>query len=85
MLTPNPDGAAPTLQEVLALARALSPYERVQLVQAVMATLERELAPNTPSPKRALQGLWPQVHISSDDIDRARREMWRGFPAEGEI
>lgn len=69
------------LDEVVAFAQALSPIDKVRLVEQVMATLERELE-TAPKPRRSLLGLWEGVSISAEDIDEARREMWGNFPRE---
>jgi hypothetical protein len=31
-------------------------------------------------PRTSLRGIWKGFDISSEDIDRARREMWGNFP-----
>jgi hypothetical protein len=68
------------LEQVLALARKLSPVDRVHLIEQVATTLERDLIEHNPQPKRSLYGLWADVRISEDEIDEARCEMWGNFP-----
>jgi hypothetical protein len=64
------------LEQAVALALSLSPIDKVRLVEQVMATLERDLARKEKKPKRSLYGLWSDVHVTDDDIEQARREMW---------
>ncbi len=37
-----------------------------------------------PKPLRSLYGLWQDagINLSTEEIDEARREMWRNFPRE---
>jgi hypothetical protein len=70
----------PELEAIITQITALSPLEKVRLVEQVMATLERDLSPTQSKPRRSLYGLWSDVDVSADDIDEARREMWSNFP-----
>jgi hypothetical protein len=71
-------------EEVVALAKGLSPLEKVRLVEQVMATLEEDLKTDQPKPLRSLLGILSDYGPapSSEDIDEARREMWGNFPRE---
>jgi len=70
------------LNEALEMAQGLSPLDKVRLVEEVMAWLKQDLAHQQSTPKRSLYGLWKGVHITEEDIDEIRREMWAGFPRE---
>lgn len=70
------------LETVIGMARGLSPLEKVRLVEEVMTLLHEDLTESSPGPKRSLYGLWKDVHITEEDIDEVRREMWAGFPRE---
>jgi hypothetical protein len=70
------------LNEALMIARSLSPLEKVRLVEEVMALIEEDLTQRQPTPKRSLYGLWKDVHITAEDIDEVRKEMWDNFPRE---
>ncbi len=72
----------PELEAIITQIATLSPLEKVRLVEQVMATLERDLSPTQPKPRRSLYGLWSDVSVSADDIDVARQEMWGNFPRE---
>lgn len=66
-----------TVDEVLKLARQLSPAEQRQLAARLA------VPPETPTISLAdLKGMWAGVEISEADISAARREMWRDFPRE---
>jgi hypothetical protein len=71
-----------TLEEALALALALSPVDKLRLIERVAETLEREVDQGEQPPKRSLRGLWEGVSISAQEIDEARHEMWKNFPRE---
>ena len=70
------------LEQAVAIARNLSPLDKVRLVEQVMAILEQDIKQREKKPKRSLYGLWSDVRISEEDIDEARREMWGNFPRE---
>ena len=46
-----------TLQEVLQLARQLTPIDKVRLIQQLTPDLERELSQIKPQPRKSLLGL----------------------------
>ena len=73
-----------TLAEVTALARELSPLDRLRLIEALATALERDWQLQAPGPRRSLYGLWQELGPapSADDIDQARREAWASFPRE---
>jgi hypothetical protein len=70
------------LDEVMELVEALSPLERVRLVERVMTTLEHELTRQDYAEKRSLLGLWQGTTVTEQDIDEARKDMWGSFPRE---
>jgi hypothetical protein len=74
------------VEEVAALAEKLSPLQTVQLIERLTAKLELALqhAEQPTTPKRSLLGLVADLGPapSAEDIDEARREMWRNFPRE---
>ncbi|MBL8130645.1 MAG: hypothetical protein JNL42_02200 [Anaerolineae bacterium] len=80
-----------TLDELTSLALAnLTPQERVDLAVRMMeslrpgyeASLLSESSGQQHPVNRSLLGFWQGVRVSDVDIDRARREMWGGFPRE---
>ncbi len=71
------------LEDVVGLARGLSPLDKVRLVEEVMTLLQNDLTAPKPGPKRSFYGIWPDADISVEDIEDARREMWGTFPREG--
>jgi hypothetical protein len=70
------------LNEALVIARSLSPLDKVRLVEEIMAWLEEDLTQQPLTPKRSLYGIWKDVHITDEDIDEIRQEMWANFPRE---
>jgi hypothetical protein len=74
----------PDLQQALDLALTLSPLDKVRLVEEVMVTLEDDVRPirKKKIPRRSLYGLWSNVHVSAEEIDEIRKEMWGDFPRE---
>lgn len=72
------------LQEVLYLAKQLSPVDKVRLIQELTPDIERELVSNQITPRKSLWGLCTDLGQapSADEIDEARREEWANFPRE---
>lgn len=68
------------LDEVVGLARGLSPLDKVRLVEEVMALLEVDLAGQTSDSRRSFYGIWPDANVSEEDIAQIRQEMWGDFP-----
>lgn len=73
-----------TLQEVLQLAKQLTPIDKVRLIQQLTPDLERELSQAKPQPKKSLLGLCADLGKapSAAEIDNARSEIWTDFPRE---
>jgi hypothetical protein len=73
-----------TLQEVLQLAKQLTPIDKVRLIQQLTPDLERELSQIKPQPKKSLLGLCTDLGKapSETEIDRTRNELWNNFPRE---
>jgi hypothetical protein len=76
------DESALQFEDIAALAGKLSPQQKILLVEKVMASLKEDLSLTEKKPRRSLYGLWPDVSISAEEIDEARREMWANFPRE---
>ena len=68
------------LDEVVGLARGLSPLDKVRLVEEVMALLEVDLSGQTSDSRRSFYGIWPDANVSEEDIAQVRQEMWSDFP-----
>jgi len=73
---------AVTLEEVLRLARQLSPVDKVRLIERVAPEVERDLIARQGGGNRSvfglLKGLGPAP--SAEEIDAARHEAWVLFP-----
>jgi hypothetical protein len=67
-------------QEILDALRGL-PADKQQEVLDHAKHLRNELGQRRPQRKSG-RGLWADLHIelSAEDIDEARREMWKNFP-----
>lgn len=66
-----------TLQEVLQLAKQLTPIDKVRLIQQLTPDLERELSQTKPQPRKSLLGLCADLGQapSAAEIDNARNEI----------
>ncbi len=66
-----------TLEEVLSLARRLSPVDKIRLVQQIAPEVERT-AIGQAVKRKSLLGLCADLGPapSAEDIDQARREAW---------
>ena len=73
-----------TLQEVLKLAKQLTPIDKVRLIQQLTPDLEQELARQKPQPTKSLWGLCADLGTapSTEEIALTRREEWNNFPRE---
>ena len=71
-----------TLAEVTALARELSPLDRLRLIDTLVATLERDWAGQVPATGRSLYGLWRDLGPapSAGEMDQACRDAWGKLP-----
>jgi hypothetical protein len=71
----------PTFEEVLSLAKQLTPGQKPRLIEAIIPDREEPLqrAEKGEKPLRSLYGLWKDfgVSISAEEIDAARRAMWK--------
>jgi hypothetical protein len=73
---------AVTLDEVLELARRLSPVDKVRLIERVAPEVERDLTAGREGRNRSLLGLLKDLGPapSAEEIDAARTEAWDTFP-----
>ena len=69
-------------QEILDALRGL-PAEKQREVLNHAKHLRSELNHRQPARKSG-RGLWSDLHVdlSTEDIDEARREMWKNFPRD---
>lgn len=72
-----------TYDEVLTIARQLSPSDKARLLADISTALRQDLTEAETS-KQSLYGALTDLGVapSSEDIDQARREMWHNFPRE---
>ena len=66
-----------SVDEIIALARQLSPFEKLKLIERLAPDLEAAIAPR---PLRGLRGMLRGCAIDEQDIKEVRREMWQEFP-----
>ena len=67
-------------QSLIEAVRSLPPEKQKELLEH--ANQLRKTSP--PKPRKSGRGLWADLHISlsAEDIDEARREMWKNFPRD---
>jgi hypothetical protein len=72
------------LDEVVQLAKGLSPADQLRLVERLLPGLETKVETVNKRPLRssygALRDLGPAP--SAEDVDEVRRETWRNFPRD---
>lgn len=68
------------LEQVKQLIKRLSPDEKASLTDWLQESIEAESIP--PKPRHSLLGLWEGVHVTDEDIEEVRREMWKNFPRD---
>jgi len=71
-----------TFEQIVNMARRLSPLEKLWLIECLAPDLEAVLQALTPTRRRSLRGVLKGCSISAEEIDQARREMWGAFPRE---
>ena len=69
-----------SLEDVLNLAKQLSPVDKVRLFEKLAPEIERDLQATQTTPRKSLRGLWRGANITDEDIAEVRREMWADFP-----
>ena len=71
-----------TLEQSLIDAVRSLPPEKQQELLAHATQLRKESSPRKPF--KSVKGLWADlgISISAEEIDEARREMWKNFPRE---
>ncbi len=69
-----------SLEEVLNLAKQLSPVDKVRLFEKLAPEIERDLQLTYAKPRKSLRGLWKGLSITDEDISEIRQEMWANFP-----
>ena len=69
-------------EQVVNIARRLSPLEKLWFIERPAPDLEEVLQSSAPAWRRSLRGVLRGCSISADDIDQARKEMWGTFPRE---
>jgi hypothetical protein len=72
-----------TANSVLEMLRKLPPQERLKVIARALPELERDLS-DQKRPRRSLLGLLEGFGKapSTEEIDQARREVWKNFPRE---
>ena len=79
-----------SLEQVLTLAKQLTPVEKIQLIESVMPDLKTFLQTQMKSaninrhPLRSAYGICADLGPapSAEDIDEMRREVFKNFPRE---
>ncbi|HEX8998919.1 MAG TPA: hypothetical protein VGB07_03400 [Blastocatellia bacterium] len=69
-----------SLEEVLNLAKQLSPVDKVRLFEKLAPEIERDLQLTYATPRKSLRGLWKGLSVTDEDISEVRQEMWANFP-----
>ena len=69
-----------TLAAVLKLVEALSPSDKLKLVEQMMPTIDTRENDVLEAPRKSLRGVWHGIDITEADIAAARQEMWGNFP-----
>jgi hypothetical protein len=75
--------ATPTPNSVLEMLRKLPPRERLKVISQALPEIEQSL-PEKNKPHKSMRGLWKDLppSVSAEEIDEARRDLWKDFPRE---
>lgn len=71
-----------TLEEIIQLAKQLSPVDKVRLIEEITLQIKREITKREAKSGKSLRGLWRGPGITDDDINEMRAEIWSNFPRE---
>ncbi len=71
-----------TLEEVLNLAKQLSPLDRIRLIEQITPQLKRDWVVVSSQPRKSLRGIWKGIDISETDLAEVKAEMSSNFPRE---
>ena len=71
-----------TLEEVVNLAKQLSPLDRIRLIEQITPHLKRDLIVSPSQPRKSLRGIWKDIDISEADMAEVKAEMNENFPHE---
>ncbi|MGL5832422.1 MAG: hypothetical protein ACRC80_38620 [Waterburya sp.] len=71
-----------TLEEVLNLAKQLSPLDRIRLIEQITPQLKRDWVIVSSQPRKSLRGIWKGIDISETDLAEVKAEMSSNFPRE---
>ena len=71
-----------TFEEVLNLAKQLSPLDRIRLIEQITPQLKRDFVVAPPQPHKSLRGIWQGIDISEADLTEVKVEMGSNFPRE---
>ena len=70
------------LEEVLNLAKQLSPLDRIRLIEQITPHLKRDFIVSPSQPRKSLRGIWKGINISEEEIAEVKEEMSSNFPRE---
>ena len=73
-----------TVEEAILDAVRSLPFDKQQEILSHATRLRDEAAVSAKRPFRSIKGILAgrAISISAEDIDEARREMWKNFPRE---
>lgn len=71
-----------TLDQVLNLAKQLSPLDRVRLIEQITPQLKRDLEAVPSKPRKSLRGIWKGIEVTEADLAEVKAEMSSNFPRE---
>ena len=71
-----------TLEEVLNLAKQLSPLDRIRLIEQITPQLKLDFVLVSSQPRKSLRGIWKEIDLSEADLAEVKAEMSSNFPRE---
>jgi len=72
------------IEEIVAQVAEWSAQDKMRLIKRIAATAEANAEEQEKPKRESLYGLWAGMGTapSAEEIDEARREMWKNFPRE---
>lgn len=64
-----------SLEEVVNLAKQLSPLDRIRLIEQITPQLKRDLFVSPSQPHKSLKGIWKGIDISEEELAQIKAEI----------
>ena len=71
-----------TLEQVLQLAKQLSPLDRIRLIEQITPQLKRDFVVSPSQPPTSLKDIWKAIDLTGENIAEIKAEMKNQISSE---